>query len=116
MELSDIVRVVLAGDLLAARQWVTDAKRSGLNWERLPEPAADGVELAVAAGLVELFAERDGTKPPDWTANVGAQAELMVIDPGLENMPRSFAHAKAHGPAPLRRRNLVAPPDFLDVA
>ena len=116
MELSDIVRAVLTGDLLTARQWVTDAKRSGLNWERLPEPKTNGLELTVAAALVELLAERAGATAPEWTANVGAQSELMVLDPGLEKMPRSFAHAKAHGPAPLRRRNLVALPDFLNVA
>jgi hypothetical protein len=40
----------------------------------------------------------------------------LILDPGLDQMPRSFAHAKAAGPEPLRRRNLIALPDFLDVA
>jgi hypothetical protein len=31
-------------------------------------------------------------------------------------MPRSFAHAKATGAEPLRKRNLIAMADFLDVA
>jgi len=116
MELSDIVHSVLTGDLLAARQWVADAKRAEINWARVAKPTVEGVELIVAAALVELFAERAGATAPAWTATVGAETEMRVLDPGLEEMPRSFAHAKAHGPASLRRRNLVALPDFLKVA
>jgi hypothetical protein len=47
---------------------------------------------------------------------VGALQYPVVLDPGLEKMPRSFARAKKEAPEPLRRRNLVALPDFLDVA
>jgi hypothetical protein len=116
MDLNDVVRAVLAGDLLTARQWVADAKRSELNWAGLPEPTqANDLELTVAAALAELFAERFGATPPEWTSRVGAQSELMVLDPGLQDMPRSFAHAKAHSPTAFRKRNLVALPNFLNV-
>ena len=75
-----------------------------------------GRGLTVAAALVELLADRAGEKPPRWTHSVGAEREPLVLDPGLEEMPRSFARAKAFGPEPLRKRNLLALPDFLDVA
>ena len=117
MELRILIDAILAGDLLAARQWVADAKREKLEWGTLPYPRElAGREMTVAAGMVELFARRAGEAPPAWTAAVGPEREPVVLDPGLDQMPRSFARAKASGPEPLRKRNLLALPDFLDVA
>jgi hypothetical protein len=117
MELSDLVRAILAGDLLTARQWVADAQREQLEWERVARPGGlDEREMTVAAGIAELLAYRAGAAPPSWTIAVGAQVDLIVLDPGLEEMPRSFERARTSGPEPFRKRNLVALPDFLDVA
>jgi hypothetical protein len=117
MELHDLVDAVLAGDLLSARQWVADARREQMSWFSLPRPNTfSGREMTVAAGLVELLARRAGENPPPWTEAVGAEQEPVVLDPGLDQMPRSFALARTSGPEPLRKRNLVALPDFLDVA
>ena len=117
MDLAELVRAILTGDLLAARQWVADAYRADVQWERLERPLGlNDREMSVAAGIVELLAFHTGAKSPSWTQAVGALREPMVLDPGLEEMPRSFAHAKSHAPEPLRRRNLLALPDFLDVA
>ncbi|HEV2721224.1 MAG TPA: hypothetical protein VG323_14475 [Thermoanaerobaculia bacterium] len=116
MELPDLVRAVLAGDLITARQWVADAYRSGLNWEEInPPEGLDNREMSVAAGIAELLALRRGATPPRWARTIGASTEPLILDPGLEQMPRSFARAKREGPEPLRKRNLVALPDFLDV-
>jgi hypothetical protein len=117
MDLRDLVHAVLEGDLLAARQWVVDARRTRLDWNTIQRPSGlSDVELTVAAGLAELLATRAGSNAPAWTASVGGLNEAVILDPGLEQMPRSLAHAKTDGPPPLRRRNLVASPDFLDVA
>jgi hypothetical protein len=117
MDLRDLVEAILGGDLLTARQWVADAQREPVDWERLEYPSGfSGRELTVAAGLVELLAHRAGNKPPAWTAGVGAEQKPIVLDPGLEQMPRSLVQAKASGPEPLRKRNLLALPDFLNVA
>lgn len=117
MEIRELVRALLAGDLIAARQLVTDAHRMNLEWERLDEPTGlSERELVVAAGITELLALRAGGRPPSWTQAVGPAREMVVLDPGLEQMPRSFARAKSSGPEPLRRRNLIALPDFLAVA
>jgi hypothetical protein len=117
MELRILIDAILAGDLLTARQWVADARREHLKWGTLPYPGElAGRQMTVAAGVVELFARRAGEAPPAWTQNVGPELEPVVLDPGLERMPRSFARAKASGPEPLRKRNLLALPDFLDVA
>jgi hypothetical protein len=117
MELRDLVEAVLAGDLLTARQWVTDARRERLSWRNLARPHDFSErQLTVAAGLAELLARRAGEQPPSWTKDVGAEQEPVLLDPGLDQMPRSFAFAKMAGPEPLRTRNLLALPDFLDVA
>jgi len=117
MHLEELVRAILAGDLLGARQWVADAYRSKLAWDRLDLPKdLNEREMAVAAGVVELLALRVGARPPKWTDAFGALSEPVVLDPGLDKMPRSFARAQRDAPEPLRKRNLVALPDFLAVA
>ena len=117
MDIRDLVHALLRGDLLAARQFVTDARRIDVQWQTVTQPdGLTGRELCVAAAVVELLASRSGTTPPEWTKAVGGVDELLVLDPGLEQMPRSYARAKSAGPEPLLKRNLVALPDFLDVA
>ena len=117
MDIRELVHALLAGDLLTARQYVVDTQRASVQWDRLERPLdLTERELSVAAALVELLASRAGAAPPLWTRTVGAVPELLVLDPGLEQMPRSFARARVAGPEPFRRRNLVASPDFLDVA
>ena len=117
MEVEELVRAILAGDLIAARQIVADAHRMHIVWQRVEQPLGlTDRELAVAAGITELLAARAGGQPPSWTQAVGASREMVVLDPGLEQMPRSFARAKSSGPEPLRRRNIIALPDFLAVA
>src|SRR5256885_8070687 len=39
MDLRDLVCALLAGDALAARQWVADAARAGVVWERVAAPS-----------------------------------------------------------------------------
>lgn len=117
MDLAELVDAVLAGDLLRARQWVADAKRKNVDWESFPLPAEmDERSLAITAALLELFADRGGGNAPSWTQGIGALDDTLVLDPGLDAMRRSFAYAKEHGPSFLLKRNLVALPDFLDVA
>jgi hypothetical protein len=115
--LRELVSALLAGDLLTARQWVADAHRADVHWEQMEAPAdLTDREMSVAAAVVELLASRAGAKAPSWTETVGGVCDLLVLDPGLEQMPRSLARAKSAGPEPLRKRNIVALPDFLDVA
>lgn len=117
MDIRDLVHALLAGDILTARQWVADAQRMGVQWQSLEAPAdLNDLELSVAAAVVELLASRAGQMPPPWTMDIGAVGELLVLDPGLDQMPRSFARAKATGPEALLKRNIVALPDFLAVA
>jgi hypothetical protein len=117
MELPDLVHAILSGDLLAARQWVADARRERLRWDAFARPSGlDERQMAVAAGLAEVLAARAGAEAPEWTQGVGAaQDEPLFLDPGLQAMPRTLERIRRDAPEALRKRNLYASPDFLDV-
>jgi hypothetical protein len=116
VELTELVQAITSGNLLAARQWVADARRAGIRWQEAERPLGlDDRSMTIAAGLAELLATRSGTEPPEWTVSVGGNAEPVFLDPGIEKMPRTLAFTKTHAPEPLRKRNLFAMPDFLDI-
>ena len=72
---------MLAWKRKAALQWVTDAYRVRLQWEHCERPdGVDDRELAVAAGLTELLAQRVGAEPPSWTKSIGANREAVFLD------------------------------------
>jgi hypothetical protein len=117
MELRDLVRALLGFDALAVRQWLADAQRSGLVWTEVPAPVGlDATELATAAGVVELLAARIGQSPPDWTASVPPAPQRLFLVRAAASMPRLRSLCEREGPEPLRRRGLLAPPEFLSIA
>lgn len=117
MELKDLVRALLRFDALAARQWLADAQRSGFVWAEAPAPEGlNPTELAAAAGVAELLAARAGQTPPDWTASVPAAPERRFLVRAAATMPRLRSLCEQEGREPLRRRGLLAPPEFLSIA
>lgn len=117
MEIADLVRALLAYDGLAARQWVADALQEGIEWSRVPAPRmSEPLEIVIAAAVVELLAERAGQSPPEWTHAVPAAPEPVFLIRAAASMPRTRRLCEEEGPEPLRRRRLLAPPDFLTIA
>lgn len=117
MDLRDLVQALLARDALSARQWVADASRVPIVWLNVPRPSNYGdVELAVAAGIVELLAARAHQPPPSWTAEIGLAPEPVYLVRAAESMPRLRRSCETDGPAPLRSRRVYAPPEFLALA
>jgi hypothetical protein len=117
MDLRDLVQALLRFDALTARQWLADAARSGLVWSKVPRPSGlDETESALAAGVVELLAGRAGQAPPNWTAAMPAAPRSLFLVRSAATMPRLRAACEQEGPEPLRRRGLLAPPDFLTLA
>ena len=74
------------------------------------------MEKAVAAGVVELLSGRAGEPPPAWTADVQAAPRTVVLVRAADSMPRLRRVCEEEGPEPLRRRGILAPPDFLTFA
>lgn len=117
MDLRDLVKALLSYDAIAARQWIADARRARFAWSRVEEPAGlSHVERAVAAAVVELQANRSGEPPPAWTADIGALSTPLLLVRAASEMPRLRRTCERDGPEPLRRRNLLAPPEFLTIA
>lgn len=117
MDLRDLVRALLRFDALAARQWLADALRSGVVWTNVPAPVGlDATELATAAGVVELLAGRAAQAPPPWAADVPPAPRQLFLVRAASTMPRLRSLCEREGPEPLRRRGLLAPPEFLSVA
>ena len=117
MDLRELVHALLSFDALAVRQWLADAQRSGFVWTQVPAPVGlNATELATAAGVAELLAERMGQSPPDWAASVPPAPEKLYLVRGALSMPRLRSLCEREGPEPLRRRGLLAPPEFLSLA
>jgi hypothetical protein len=111
----ELVSAVLRHDDLTARQFVKDAKRAGFSWEEAPAPdlSDDETHRAVYASLVELLAGRNGETAPAWTRHVGA-APKPVFLMGEKSFVLRAAYAE-QSPSPLKSRNVIASPDYLDV-
>jgi hypothetical protein len=117
MDLRDLVRALLDYDALSARVWLTEARRAAIVWSSIPVPPdLTSTELALAAGVVEMMALREGVAPPGWTATIGGSPTRIYLVRSAAEMPRLRRLCEEEGPEPLRRRGLLAPPDFLDAA
>lgn len=117
MDIRDLVAAVLQRDALRARQWVADAARAGFDWSHVAPPRGlDALGLALAAALVEVMSARQGRDAPPWTTAVPAAPQRMFLVRAAETLPRLRRLCEQEGPEPLRRRGLLAPPDFLTAA
>jgi hypothetical protein len=117
MDLRELVRALLEHDALAAREWVAEAARRRTEWAEVKRPEdLDPTELAVAAGIVEVLADRARQQPPTWSSSVPAAPEPVVLVLAATQMKRLRRLCEEEGPEPLRRRNVLAPPSFLTAA
>lgn len=99
MDLRDLVSALVERDALAARQWVQEARSAGLDWSLVPEPVGlDPLERAVAAGIVELLADRSHRVPPAWTESVPAAPTQLFLVQAAESMPRLRKSCLEQGP------------------
>ncbi len=117
MNVETIAESILEGEALLARSLIQDwlSFRPDLSGEPFPK-TSDGRVLALSAALVELFAERLGQRSPDWTRQVSALKEPVYLLRSVTRMPRLRKLCEEQSPAPLRRRNLFAPADYLTFA
>ena len=117
MDLTSLVRSLLSHDTLSARQWVSDVLKERPIWATVARPEGlSAIELALAAAVAELMAERVQQKAPAWVFNVeGISAPVYLVE-SAKTLPRLRRLCQEEGPWPLRRRGFLAPPEFLTVA
>lgn len=117
VSLEDIARAAIAGEALLVRSLVQDWLREQPRLADVAQPdASDATVQAVAAGIVELFAQRRGELPPAWAATVPELEQPLFLVRFAAHMPRLRQLCEAEAPEPLRRRRIYAPPDYLSAA
>ena len=114
VSLTEVVDAALSRDGL----WLSGATQEFLrctpNLFDVSQP--DGLSdrgLVVAAALVELLALRTGQQAPAWTARVGGLPEPLFLVAEAEQMKNTRIMCEQESPEPLRKRKLLAPPQFL---
>ena len=115
MELIEaLAAAALRRDSLQVRSLAQELVRSTPRFSEIPRPTIrDARVLAIAAGLVELFALRAGQPPPAWTSEIGPSPEPCFLLEAAHKMKRLRRLCQTESPEPLRKRNLYAPPEYL---
>jgi hypothetical protein len=112
----DLTVAVVRFNDLTARQLVKDAAREGFSWADAPAPDFRGPRLrAVYAALVELFADRQGKAPPGWTKDVGPAPKTVFLVRAAKKSKAMRRLSEKQTPAPLKTRNVLALPGYLNV-
>ncbi len=71
--------------------------------------------LAIAAGLLELFATRTKQEAPAWVDTIGSTEPFFLVA-AAERMPRLRELCLTQSPPELQKYGLYAPPNFLEFA
>ena len=116
MELIEqFAQAALNRDHLLLRSLVQDSIHAKVKWSDLPRPqTSDQRILVMAASLIELLAARQKQTHPAWTKDVGPLKEPFFLLQSVEKMKRLRVLCETQSPEPLRKRNLYAPPHFLE--
>jgi hypothetical protein len=112
-----IARAILSGDALAVRSLVQDWLSTSPSVAAESLPTSSDVQIrALSAALSELFAIRLAQQPPIWAREIGPLDEPLYLLTAARTMPRLRRLCEEEAPAPLRRRRLFAPRDYLTFA
>lgn len=115
--IEQLAEAALQRDSLRLRSLVQDMTRAHINWSAIPRPSTkDGRLLVMAASLAELLATRQNQVPPSWTKEIGALSEPFYLLRSAETMKRLRVLCETQSPEPMRKRQLYAPPNFLEFA
>lgn len=113
----ELAEALLARDDFRLRLLTQGWLREQPRFAFIPQPETDDPRLLVAAAaLVELLAERAGQQPPSWTASVGMLSEPFFAVAWADRPGFTRDLCLNESPEPLRRHNIFAPPNFLEMA
>ena len=117
VQIEQLAKAAMAGDALKLRSLTQDLLRQNARLVDSARPlSTDPVVSVVAAGLIELLAERRHEPAPAWASLIGATHPPLYLVKSAQRMPRLRRLCETESPEPLRRRNLFAPPTFLEFA
>jgi len=117
VQVEHLAEAALAGDALKLRSLTQDFLRQTARLADAKPPASSDLLVSiVAAGLIELLAERRHEPAPSWSNPIGAAHPPLYLVKAAHAMPRLRRLCESESPGPLRCRNLFAPPTFLEFA
>ena len=115
--LEALAQTALDRDGLRLRSLAQDFLLENPRLSGYARPATDNQRiLAIAASLIELFAQRLNQPAPIWTRDIGPIDEPFYLLESAKTLKRLRALCENESPLPLRRRHFYAPPNFLEFA
>ena len=114
--LEQIAAQILAKNALEVRSLVQEYLRRGapLRLESAPS-SSDPQICAVSAGIAELIAVRTAQQAPAWASQVGKLTTPLYLVEAAARSPKMRARVERESPEPLRKRNVFAPPGYLEM-
>jgi hypothetical protein len=117
VSIEQLAEAAIKGDSLQLRSLAQDWLRGRERFDLIPKPdLTDQNLMAIAASLVEMFAERAGTAAPNWTKDAPAATHPLFLLREAGNMKRLRKLCEEESPVALRRRHIFATPNFLQFA
>jgi hypothetical protein len=117
VQAAQIAEAANARDAMRLRSLIQDWLTENPRLSELPKPnLADSTLLSIFAAIVELLAQRRNQPPPSWACGIGPVPHRIYLVKAAEQMPRLRRLCETESPLPLRQRNLLAPPSFLEFA
>ncbi|MBL8878557.1 MAG: hypothetical protein JNG88_05500 [Phycisphaerales bacterium] len=117
VQLEHIAQAALNGDALAVRSLAHQWLHETTEFQSVPKPQSDDhTLLAVAASMIELFAERRGAAPPDWARGIEALDAPLFLVRSAATMRNLKRLCEEESPEPMRRRRIFVPPNYLFAA
>ncbi len=112
----ELAEALLARDDFRLRLLTQGWLRQSPRFSMVTAPETDDPRILVAAAaLVELLAGRFNQPPPTWTTSSGSLGEPFFALPWAERPGFTRDLCLNESPEPLKRRNIFAPPNFLEM-
>lgn len=114
--LRGMAEALLVRDDLRKRGLMQIWLRQSPQFSETPQPETDDPRVLIAAAaLVEELAHRANQEPPAWSAHVGALPEPFFVMERAERPGFSRTLCLTEAPDSFKRRNIFAPPNFLNM-
>ena len=117
VSIEQLAEAAMNRESLLLRSLAQDWLRGRQRFDLIPRPnLTDRNLMAIAASLVEMFAERAGHAAPAWTKDAPPATHPLFLLREAQNMKRLRKLCEEQSPAALRRRHIFATPNFLEFA
>lgn len=114
--LEQIAVQILARNPLEVRSLMQDYLRGGMPLRLEHAPTSDDPQIrVVTAAIAELIAARTEQQAPAWANQIGKLPAPIYLVEAATKSPKMRARIEQESPEPLRKRNLFAPPGYLEM-